>query len=98
MKKHILLTVASGTLFLASCAQKHYTYEEHCKPYLGKTKVELLEKFGKPQMTSKTGDQEVLTFSKSDLPIPFIGGKVSSISFLLKNGKVVECSAGGGNF
>lgn len=98
MKKHILLAIGSGALVLASCAQKHYTYEEHCKPYIGKTKAELLEKFGKPQMTSKSGDQEYLTFTKSDPAIPFIGGKVSSISFALKNGKVVNCSAGGGSF
>ena len=98
MKKHILLAIGSGALVLASCAQKHYTYEEHCKPYIGKSKQEIIAKFGDPQITSQSGDTEHLLYSKRDMPIPFIGKKTSSIDFVIKNGKVVDCSAGGGSF
>lgn len=84
MRKNIL-TVALSIAVLAGCAGSRFSFQEARRVQVGWTTDQLQESLGRPYMVTSRQDEEIWIWSFAN----GLTGATRSISFIVKDGKVV---------
>lgn len=88
MPHHIFWKAASAVIVavvLSSCAGSSFNWDQARSIKTGMTEAQLVDVMGKPYMVTARGDSQIWVYSHANA---FAGAK--SVSFILKDGRVVE--------